>query len=222
MKKFMIISFIALIACTLCAGYVNATPYPTPPPYTIGGTTLYFGSDYDGPGHFSHGNSLVSVEIYDAADSLGSGSAFGFYFVNNPSNLYTIFGILEGPAIQLATIDFANGQILDSDSGGVQSTFPTSSGTIGFFLLPIYGSNYPLVYTDPSLNPNGIDVSGTFPIISSSRTDDYALVFKVPGTNTTLYGTIDYGLAPVPEPSTLLLLAAGMGGLLIYKRRKLK
>jgi len=222
MKKLMIISFIVLIACALCAGYVNATPFPTPPPYTIGGNTLYFGSDYDGPGHFSHSNSVVSVEIYDAADSLGSGSAFGFYFVNNPTNLYTIFGILEGPAIQLATIDFTNGQILDSDSGGIQSTFPANSGNIGFFLLPIYGSNYPLVYSDPSLNPNGVDVSGTFPIISTSRTDDYALVFKVPGTNTTLYGTIDYGLAPVPEPSTLLLLACGLGGLLIYKRRKLK
>jgi len=221
MKKLMTISFIILIACTLCAGYVNATPFPTPPPYTIGGTTLTFGSDYDGPGHFSHGNSVVSVELYDAADSLGTGSAFGFYFVNNPSNLYTVFGVLEGPAIQIATIDFATGQILDSDSGGTQSTFPANSGNIGFFLLPIYGSSYPLVYTDPSLNPNGVDVSGTFPVISSSRTDDYAITFQVPGGGT-LYGTVNYGLAPVPEPSTLLLLASGLGGLLIYKRRKLK
>ena len=211
MKKFMIISFVVLIASILCAGYVNATPFPTPPPYTIGGTTLYFGSDYDGPGHFVHGNQVISVEIYDAADSYMTGSAFGFYFVNNPANLYTVFGILAGPAIQLATIDFANGQIWDSDSGVVQNTFPTGTGDIGFFLLPIYGSGYPLVYTDPSLNPNGIDVSGTFPIISTSRTDDYALVFKVPGTNTTLHGTINYGLTPVPEPSTLLLLVSVRG-----------
>jgi hypothetical protein len=222
MKRFLIVSLIVLIAGTLCTGQVNATPFSTPPPYTIGGTTLTFGSDVD-IGLFSPSSSVVSVELFDVADGFGTGSAFGFYFASNPANLYTIFGILEGPAIQIATIDFANGQILDSDSGGIQSTFTAGSGNIGFFLLPIYGSGLPILYTEPVLNPTGIDVSGTFPIISTSESDDYLITYKLPiEGNPTIYANLSFGVTPVPEPSTFLFMAFGLGGLLIYKRRRMK
>lgn len=228
MKRFLICSLMVLIAGMLCIGYVHATTFPTPSPY-LG---LTFGSDAES-GIFSHGDPVLTIELLDVGDFIGTGSAFGFFFdgadVTNLNNLHTIFEIPDGPSLptptQIAVIDFNLGNVWDGDSGSLtpQNSFPLgNTANIGFWVYPIAGSGLPVLFTDPALNPAGTDVSGTFPITSTLGSDDYLITFEIPGVIDVLTAHFVGGITPVPEPSTILLLASGLGGLLIYKRRKMK
>src|SRR4029079_13193842 len=78
-----------------------------------------------------------------------------------------------------------------------------TTGIINEFLLPQFANG---------ILPNGLTVHG---FGEDGNGELYALVTNTPSNGT---GGIVYQLAPVPEPSTFLLLTIGGAATLIYRR----
>lgn len=214
MKKLCPFLVIAVIGVLVFAGKVNAVPFANPDP-------TRFGDDLDGSGIFMPSNTVFSIESFDIG-----GNTFGFFFENDITNLITIFDPTDQfdpndpvPLPQVAQIDFSTGQVLDLDAGNTQDTFTPSLGNIGFFLdlNPILSA--PTLFTVPSLNPGGLDVAGTFPLLGNP--DAFLLgFFNGPNIPVLAFELVD-GVTPVvPEPSTLILLGSGLVGLTLYGRKK--
>jgi hypothetical protein len=242
MKKVIYSLTVILAGVLLFSLTVNANPFPTPDPIpdpTLTTTdTWTFGPDLDDPGLFTHSSYSVTIELLDLGDlnllgGSGLGNSFGFYFegadVTNPANLHAIFDLADitawpyAPVSQAAIIDFDQGLVIDADANVVQSSF-TGSGNIGFAILPDPTLNIPILFTEPVLNPGGVDISGTFPIMGSSLPDPYLLTFNLIDPTTlqpiTFAAHVALGVTPVPEPGTLILLSGGLAGLGFFRRRK--
>ena len=222
MKKFCLILVIAGISLLFSGGHVTALPNPDP---------SHFAAD-DGTEIFIPSDPVVSIEVFDFFGSfLPSGSTFGFFFegsdLTDPNNLITIFDPLDqdpdpsgpGSIPQIAVIGFSDGIVLDMDliGGGVQSTF-TGTGNIGFFLdLP--GPTPSLMTTVASLNPGGLDLAATFPVLAAPNA--YLIGFEVPGFSPVGFDLV-IGVEPIPEPGTLLLLGSALAGFVVVYRKKFK
>lgn len=167
----------------------------------------------DGTQYFTPAAGLIGIEVLDLFGGLGAGSTFGFYFKSAPSAPIVIFDSLDQTVTQVAGIDFTSGIVLDVDSSSVQSTF-SGSGPIGFFLgiNPLIPGGGFGITTDPLLNPAGLDLAATFPLISSPS--GYLLGFELPirGRFVTIGLDLVSGIQPyrkVPEaPALMLMLSA--------------
>lgn len=188
----------------------------------------------DGTKLFMPSQTVFSVELLD--EGLGVyPSTFGFYFQSDPSNLIAIFGFEDqdpdpggpGSTQQEAMIDFLSGKVYDFDDPNfsvdpnlaIQSTFTPGLNPIGFFYgLDLTSSGLGgsiLMFTDPLLN-GGVDMAATFPIIPNS----YSIGFEYfEYLDRPVSFEIVSGVTSVPEPSTLILLAFGLPGLAVWRKK---
>lgn len=210
MKKLLI----ALIAFLLhfSSGSVNATIMNPNP--------AMWGND-NGSETFSPGMLAGTVELYDILGALGAGTTFGFYFIDNPADLITVFDPTDQTTpgnVQSASINFGTGVVRDVDAGfTLQDLFPVSTSDIGFFLSIETLAGIDTIYTEHVLNPFLLDLSATFP--SWTDPDQYLIGFE--NSNTLYFGLVNGVTSTVPEPSTLVLFAAGvMGGGWFYVRKR--
>lgn len=196
-----------------------------------------FGDDLEDSGVFTPSpTGVLTVEIFDLAGALGVGSTFGFFLEGNPSELIPIFDPSDqdpdpggpGSVPQVAAVDFSLGLVFDlDDASSVQSSF-SGTGDIGFFLDPVPDDpGIPTLFTVPSLNPLGVDVAGTFPVLGAPE-DDFLITFAVQEEGSSnvlplafeLVGGITPVPQPVPEPRILLLLGSMLAACLAYSVAK--
>lgn len=214
MKKICLFLVLVTMVVLILPGNGRATivnPYPS------------FFADDDGTELFMPSSTVLSVEGYDYAGSLGFPSSFGFFYNSAPLDPIVIFGAEDQGLSQVAQIDFANGVVYDLDnSGSVQSTFAAVKGrSIGFFLF--FDDNNPSTPVPPlfltTITTGGFDVAGTFPYLNNPA--NYGIIFELPnGTPLSLH--LVGGVTPVSEPATLLLLGSGFAGLALYGRKRFR
>ena len=206
-KKFFLLSALILIGVLVFKSNGLTTPFPNPDPSSLG-------NDLDDPGVFMYSDPVITVEVFDLGEAdTGVGNTFGFFFEDNPTNIFTIFDPLDTNS-QLAVIDFTAGIVFDTEDDAVQDTF-TGSGNIGFFLTPDPAYGLGTLYTIPSLNQGGEDLAATFPILGS---DDYYIIGFY-------YNDVPFGLelcmgvTPVPEPCTFLLFILSLIGFVGFRKQ---
>ena len=131
----------------------------------------------------------------------------GIYFADDPGTLIPIFDETDDAGAQEVGIHFDNGIIYDRDEGGViETVFAPTLNAFGFYLSIDYDDPTPdlLIYTDPILNPGGVDFAGTFPTLDNGTI--YLIAFEVDDRVLALQ-LVD---SVVPEPSTAVLLLGGL------------
>lgn len=199
----------AVLGAALCAAPLTASAV------IINPAPALFGPD-DGTQLFNAtGDFSVSVEMFDLLDA----AIFGFYRNGQPfddANTGIIFELTDTPPPQVAVISFGTGQIFDMDAGVVlQDTFTPGPGAIGFF-LSIGGTT---MFTDPGLNPLGLDLAATFPgLVDPSL---YLIGFEVPtaaaGPVTLTFDMVG-SITPISEPLTVAIFGTGLLGLAALRR----
>ena len=185
-----------------------ATPFANPLPAVLL-------DDLDGTGYFdTTGVASVAIEVFDLGDTI---SEFGFYEQGSPGTLIPIFEAadLSGEA---AIVDFAGGFVIDFEMGLIQNMFAAPTSPIGFyFSIP----NQDTLFSDPTLNPAGLDFTAAHPSIAGDSTDILFWTPDVPGipppTLLSWHRILGVTGVPVPTPSSIALL---MLGLAVMARRK--
>jgi hypothetical protein len=177
-----------------------------------------FGND-DNSTYFSPNDNVLAFEFFDLG-GIVTGTEFGFFFENTPGTLVPIFEPADESG-ELAFVNFTNviGSVFDAEDSAVQNLFANQFTDIGFYL----SINANTFFTDPALNPGGVDFAATFQNVGDPET--YLIGFEVPGQDVVL--SLDVvagvdgggGVVAVPEPGTFLLLVSALLGLGAYRKR---
>ena len=159
------------------------------------------------------------VKVTEAADTIPGviSHEWGFYFASDPSTLIPIFTTADvGPPQQNAVIGFDVGFVADIDASTMESTFTPSLAPFGFYLKANTPGGTLLRYTQPVLNPGGVDAAATFPFTGNPT---YYLV-DVEVNDQVLSLEIVDGVIPVPESGTAILVSVGLGLIATRGRRE--
>ena len=149
------------------------------------------------------------VRVKEAADTIPGviDHEWGIYFANDPGTLIPVFTTGDSGANQQAVISFNSGQVVDLDGLTVEGGFGPSLGAFGFYLnLHPVGAPEILRYSEPSLNPGGVDAVATFPF--QANPTFYFVGFEIDDKIFSL--EIVDGVVPVPEPGVAGLLGGGL------------
>lgn len=207
----------ALVGALLLAGPVAAVP-TNPNPAVWAPDT--------GVSVFGHDDLVLAVErLVPIRDTSPGVPVFlGFYFdgtggvgtgSDGRSNAAVIFDNGD-PVGDRALLHFPLGQVFDLESSTVQSNFtrtPAGTGDIGFFISVLFpgASTFTTLYSDPALNPGGVDLAAAFQALADPGT--FLVAFDVPSGSTSFtlaYRVALTGLSTIPEPRSLALLALGL------------
>jgi hypothetical protein len=158
------------------------------------------------PIHLQH--VVLVKEMWDPAPTTIP-HEWGIYFANDPSTLLPVFTTSDSGANQQAVISFDSGQIVDLDALTAEGSFGPSLGPFGFYfkVQPPTGPSV-LRYSEPALNPGGVDAAATFPF--QANPTYYFVGFEVDSLVFSLE-IIDGVLpTPVPEPGMALMFGGGL------------
>ena len=158
------------------------------------------------------------VRVKEAADTIPGviDHEWGIYFASDPSTLIPVFTAADvGPPEQNAVIGFDVGFVADIDASAVESTFTPSLAPFGFYLKATTPSGTVLRYTQPVLNPGGVDAAATFPFTGNPTY--YMVAFEL--NDQVLSLEVVDGVLPVPESGTAILVSLGLGAIAIRRRR---
>ena len=187
-------------------------------------------ADDTGDQLFAHGTGLFAFGLTapTVAPSFAGPFVFGFFFDDRPlipSNFISLVsggtGVVNGSAV----VNFSAGTVVNANG---TSTFTPDPSPIGFVFSFVFAgqTTVSLLSTLNTLNPGGLDLVGTFPLLSNPQF--FLIEGRLPVPLTSV-DTFDVGitvvgpLAPVPEPSTTALLSIGLAALLLFGffRRKM-
>ena len=135
--------------------------------------------------------------------------ALNLYFDDSPTPLVVGPDILRGEG-------FASDLTVFSDAGSGVFSIPSSGTLVGSYGADLdqHNGEIPVAYSGAA----HFQVSGLFLHITDFQIDNLGS----PGGPTGLFEITVSEIAPIPEPSTILLLGTGLAGLVGYGRRKRK
>ncbi len=202
--------FAAALCAAMFAQAAAAIPFPNPAPGTID-------PDIDGTGYFQPSTTILGIEIHDGGDTVFE---FGFFEKGNSGTLVPIFEASDTVDSQ-AYIDFLLGIVFDVDEDAIQNTFTPLANTIGFYLsLPNVAT---VLFSDPTLNPGGIDYSGAYPS-SDVVPGAMSVMFWLPSATGAPPQLLTWHLltttSAVPSPPSVALMVLGL--VLLGGRRAIK
>lgn len=163
---------------------------------------------------FQLGSTLRATMLFEWAGKADF-TTFGIYDQTNSSNRLQLWGGAAGPGINVSMSRLADGSvILDNIDTGTD--FATNQ--FGYYIL-IDGITY--FFSNPALNPGGIDQMAAFNINAT----DYLIAFE-DLLNSGIDSDKDFNdlavkiALEVPEPGTLAVLGMGLFGLGYMRRRQ--
>jgi hypothetical protein len=160
----------------------------------------------------------LTVDIYSG---LSSGSAGGAPYSD-------FVGSFTSPDILFATDTGYNWHPYDLFSFGADITGTLNVSSLGNYIFTLNSDDGSMLYIDGSLVVNNGGAHGPQSINGVASLAAGIHTFEVQfyedfggpsGVDLYLPQGVSYGGEPVPEPSTVLLLCAGLGGLLILRRK---
>lgn len=206
MARLILPLIVAAASILHCIAPAHALPNPAPG---------VFGDD-DFTQLFDHEAGLISVELFDPFDA-----TFGFLFSTGPEPIVPIF-LPTDAAGTVALINFIEGSV-SYLGGGTPRSFLPQTGPIAFYFFFESSSEDGLfLSTVNALNPGGADLVGTYPLLGSP--DTYAILPYLPigGSVVPVSATLVTPVAPaaIPEPTSVMLVAAGLALLLAGWRKR--
>lgn len=199
MKKLMAI--IVCLGMLGFAGLANATPYT----FDMGAGSSV---DTSGTNSVLQMYANINSNLDDVLFSLNEGESNNFYFATIGTTESWINDDDLNPGVVTAYVDFDNPDLIQSIGG-------TSVGFSGIFHF-IQGWN--LTWNDPVVVDFGN--GGQFSIELADVGYD-SWFWQGPDGSADVYATVTLNTAPVPEPSTILLIGTGLLGIIGFGRKRL-
>jgi hypothetical protein len=196
MKKFLLITFVSLA----CAGLATAAITPA-----ILGTPTVDGSDFQWNYQISVDNQeeLLAASSTPCTTAAACGSFFTIYDFEG-----YVAGSITAPAgwtTQVSLVGLTN-----------PNQNPTDSGTVDNLTFIYTGS--PSTVPGPISDLTGFSAVSTFGQVNNGGTFTYQAA-KLDGQVDAGIGSINVPLSPTPEPATTGLIALGLAGIALARRK---
>lgn len=202
MKK-LLVSLIIAISILSMATLASATPYT----FDMGPNSYV---DTSGTNDVLQMWAQINPNLDDIIFGLDEGDTYSFYFATIGTNEGWIHNDDLNPGTITAYVDFDNPDLIQSIGGT----------SVGFSAYWHFVQGWNLVWNDPVVVNFGN--GGQF-TIELSDVGYESWWWQGPDGSANVYATVTLNAAPVPEPSTILLMGVGFLGMVgLGKKRLLK